>query len=174
MVVPTGSFAESGVDMFSPNHPEKTGSANTTQSYESNQTKIGMYHIPNEGNTLNNMIGAFTIEAYIIPDMGGVVLHKPNCYTLKVGDVRNKGRAIFDVHTLSPNGEEESQRVVSTTSYPAFGSTNGNTNDIYAGVIIQDGLNELYQRHKPEDLTLAQRELLYVNAQFTRQNENIH
>ena len=55
------------------------------------------------------MIGAFTIEAYIIPDMGGVVLHKPNCYTLKVGDVRNKGRAIFDVHTLSPNGEEESQ-----------------------------------------------------------------
>ena len=40
--------------------------------------------------------------------------------------------------------------------------------------MIQDGLNELYQRHKPEDLTLAQRELLYVNAQFTRQKMRIY
>jgi len=174
MVVPTGSFAESGVDMFSPDHPEKTGAANATQSYESNQTKIGMYHIPNEGNTLNNMIGAFTIEAYIIPDMGGVVLHKPNCYTLKVGDVRNKGRAIFDVHTLSPNGEEESQRVVSTTSYPAFGSTNANKYDVYSGAMVIDGMNESYSKYRPEDLTLPQRELLYVNAQFTRQKMRIY
>ena len=35
-------------------------------------------------------------------------------------------------------------------------------------------MNELYQRHKPEDLTLAQRELLYVNAQFTRQKMRIY
>lgn len=174
MVVPTGSFTESGVDMFSPDHPEKIGSANATQSYESNQTKIGMYHIPNEGNTLNNMVGAFTIEAYIIPDMGGVVLHKPNCYTLKVGDVRNKGRAIFDVHTLSPNGEEESQRVVSTTSYPKSHTTNGGSYDVYQNPMILDTINEAYSKYKPDDLTLPQRELLYVNAQFTRKKMKIY
>jgi len=71
MVVPTGAHRESGIDLFRSAHPEKVGGANLVSSYESDEPKIGRLHIPNEGNPLNNMIGPFTLEAFIIPDMGG-------------------------------------------------------------------------------------------------------
>ena len=161
LVVPTGAYRETGVDMFAAEHPEKTGVANFVSSYESNETKIGRYHIPQEGNALNNMIGAFTLEAFIIPDMGGVVLHKPNCYTLKVGEVRQKGYASFDVHTLDPSGEVASQRVVSSVQFPA---ENPSHNQKY-------GLTADYL---PDDISLQSRELLYVNAQFTGKRMRIY
>ena len=97
--------------------------------------------------------GPFTLEAFIIPDMGGVVLHKPNCYTLKVGDVRKGGGAVFDVHTLDPSGEVSSQRVISKATYPYGGATGSGT---YAS-----------GEFMPDDYHLPSRELLYVNAQFT-------
>jgi hypothetical protein len=160
LVVPTGAHRESGIDMFPSAHPEKTGGSNLVSSYESNDSKIGRHHIPQEGNALNNMIGAFTLEAFIIPDMGGVVLHKPNCYTLTVGNVRNEGSAIFDVHTLDPSGEIASQRVVSSATYPYGGASGHGT---YAG-----------NQFMPDDLHLPSRELLYVNAQFTGKRMRIY
>ncbi len=153
LVVPTGAYRETGVDLFAAEHPEKTGAANSVSSYESNETKIGRYHIPQEGNPLNHMVGAFTLEAFIIPDMGGVVLHKPNCYTLKVGEVRQKGYASFDVHTLDPSGEVASQRVMSSIQFPLNNPSHTGT---YTG-----------GEYLPDDLSLPSRELLYVNAQFT-------
>ena len=153
LVVPTGAYRETGVDLFPAEHPEKTGAANTLSSYESNEMKIGRHHIPQEGNPLNNMIGAFTLEAFIIPDMGGVVLHKPNCYTLKVGDVRKRGSATFDVHTLDPSGSIASQRVTSSAQFPL--NTPSHTGTYASGEYL------------PDDISLPSRELLYVNAQFT-------
>ena len=160
LVVPTGAFRESGIDMFPSAHPEKQGSTNLVSSYESDDAKMGRHHIPQEGNPLNHMIGPFTLEAFIIPDMGGVVLHKPNCYTLKVGDVRKGGGAVFDVHTLDPSGEVSSQRVISKATYPYGGATGSGT---YAS-----------GEFMPDDYHLPSRELLYVNAQFTGKRMRIY
>jgi len=162
MVVPTGAHRESGIDLFRSAHPEKVGGANLVSSYESDEPKIGRLHIPNEGNPLNNMIGPFTLEAFIIPDMGGVVLHKPNCYTLKVGDVRSRGAAVFDVHTLDPSGEIGSQRVISTVTYPVL-ALNEQVSGTYSG-----------GEFMPDDLHLPSRELLYINAQFTGKRMRIY
>lgn len=56
MVVPTGAFRETGVDLFPSGHAEKKGITNKVSSYNSDEPKIGLRHIPNEGNPLNNLI----------------------------------------------------------------------------------------------------------------------
>lgn len=152
MVVPTGAFRESGVDMFAADHSEKTGATNKVSSYESDDPKMGRKHFPMEGNALNNMMGAFTIEAFVVPDHGGVVVHKPDCFTLKVGTPFAPGPAVFEVTTRDAAGNITGERLSTSRDFPQTAETWGT----YA-----DGSS------KPHDLALPSRELLYVNAQFT-------
>jgi hypothetical protein len=152
MVVPTGSFRESGVDLFNAAHNEKQGVTNKVGVYESDSPKVGSMHIPNEGNGLNNIIGPFTIEAFVIPDRGGVIVHKPNAFTLKVGEPFSSAPAVFDLHTRTSEGKIGSERVSSVITYPQTNTDWGS----YSG-----------GESKPHDLDLPSRELLYVNAQFT-------
>ena len=153
MVVPTGAFRESGVDLYPSGHSEKLGGTNKVTSYESDDTKIGQRHIPNEGNGLNNIIGPFTIEAFVIPDSGGVIVHKEGAFTLKVGEAHKAGPAVFDIHTRGQNGNESSERVSSEVNYPVVAGESWGT--------YTTGEN------KPHDLNAPNRQLLYVNAQFT-------
>lgn len=152
MVVPTGAFRESGVDMFAADHSEKTGATNKVSSYESDDPKMGRKHFPMEGNALNNMVGAFTIEAFVVPDHGGVVVHKPDCFTLKVGTPFAPGPAVFEVTTRDAAGNITGERLSTSRDFPQTTETWGT----YA-----DGSS------KPHDLALPSRELLYLNAQFT-------
>ena len=80
LVVPTGAFKERGVKKNRPAYGV------TTRTEYSNSTRTGRQHIPNETNPLNTVRGAFTIDAYLIPDMGGTVLSKDGQFTLKVGN----------------------------------------------------------------------------------------
>jgi len=79
IVVPTGQYKESGVQLL---RPQYSGSV---PSKLSNATKIGRLHLPTETNPLNRIMSAFTIEAYVIPDAGGIVVSKDGCFSLKVG-----------------------------------------------------------------------------------------
>ena len=160
LVVPTGAFRESGVDLFNASHSEKTGGTNKVSSYESNETKIGKRHIPNEGNSINNIIGPFTIESFFIPDKGGVILHKPNCFTLKVGEPHKPGPVTFDLYTTNSGGSLAAERVVSAYNFPNV--TNTNWGSYATG------------ESKPHDLDLPSRELLYVNAQFTGKRMRVY
>ena len=71
LVVPTGKFKESGKDL---RHPEFSA---TAKAPKSDASKIGRRHEEQISNPLNSIRGAFTIDACIIPDYGGVVLEKP-------------------------------------------------------------------------------------------------
>ena len=157
MVVPTGAFRESGVDLFANDHSEKTGATNKVSSYESDAPKIGRHHLPMEGNGLNNLIGAFTLEAFVIPDHGGVVIHKENGFTLKVGEPFQPAPIIFEIHTRTSNGNQ-SERLSTPFNVPTVQESWGTYTDGQA---------------KPHDLSLPSRELLYVNAQFTTKKMSI-
>lgn len=152
MIVPTGAYRESGVDLFNAAHTEKTGGTNKVSSYESDDPKVGQRHHPNEGNNLNNLIGSFTLEAFVIPDRGGVILHKEGGYTLKVGEPFSAAPAVFELHTRNSAGKVIGERVSSAINFPL----NSDNWDTYSG-----------GESKPHDLDLPSRELLYVNAQFT-------
>lgn len=147
MVVPTGAFRESGVDLFPNNHSEKTGSTNKVSSYESDEPKVGRRHLAMEGNALNNFVGSFTLEAFVIPDHGGVVIHKPNAFTLKVGEPFQPAPVVFEVHTRTTH-----ERLTTDFNVPSEQVSWGTYTD---------------GQSKPHDLALPSRELLYVNAQFT-------
>jgi len=169
MVVPTGAFRESGVDLYAASHTEKTGGTNKVSSYNSDDPKVGLRHIPNEGNGLNNMIGPFTIEAFIIPDAGGVVVHKEGCYTLSYGSPATNGKAVFSVLTRGATGTTNGEQVETPYNIPVIlNPPVGEAQGIYdAGA---DGIANT-RRH---DLDLPEQPLTYLNAQFTGTDIRLH
>ena len=74
IVVPTGQHKESGINLLRPTY---SGGSATTKS---DATKIGRLHLPTETNPLNRILSAFTIDAFIVPNYGGTVVVKPNCF----------------------------------------------------------------------------------------------
>ena len=54
---------------------------------------------------INSIInGGFAIEAWVIPDCGGVVAHRKNQFTLEFGTVDTPGPAKFTVYVENKNG----------------------------------------------------------------------
>ena len=143
IVVPTGMKKESGINLL---HPDYAGGATTTISHA---TKIGRIHLPTESNPLNRIMGAFTVEAFVVPNYGGVVVDKPKCFSLKVGDPFKKAPIEFKIHCIG--------RVF--TLVTAF-----DVNILYeANAGTYTGGTE----HKPNDLSEGSQPLLHINAQFT-------
>ena len=85
LVVPTGKYRESGVDL------RESAFAATVKMTKSHATKVGRKHIESLSNPLNALRGAFTIDAYIIPDYGGVIIEKPGSFRLKYGEPFSTG-----------------------------------------------------------------------------------
>lgn len=91
LVVPTGKFKESGKDI---RHPLFES---TAKNPKSNATKIGRLHEEQMSNPLNSFRTEFTIDAFIIPDYGGVILDKPGQFKLSYGKPFTNGPLVFDV-----------------------------------------------------------------------------
>ena len=142
LVVPTGQFKETGVNLLRPTY---TGSANTVVS---DATKIGRIHYPSEDNVLNRIMGPFTIDAYIVPDYGGVVVDKPGCFSLSVGKPFTTGPITFSVHTT-----KGSVQIETNFDIPIYTSS-------HSGAYPSGD-------HKPQDLTLGSQPLMMITAQFT-------
>ena len=166
IVVPTGAFRESGVDLYAASHTEKTGSTNKVSSYNSDDPKIGRRHIPNEGNGLNNIIGPFTIEAFFIPDKGGVLVSKDKCYTLEIGNPFQPSEAVFTVFTRSTSGLNDAVVVSTSYQFPSLNTQYSKyvSGGVPEGIYIDADGNGV---PKPHDLDLPFQPLMYVNAQFT-------
>jgi hypothetical protein len=144
LVVPTGKFRESGIDL---RHPSFAASS---KSPKSDAPRIGRLHEPLISNPLNSIRGSFTIDACIIPDYGGVVLEKPGQFKLTYGKPFSAGPMIFDVTT-----DERTYRLETTYNVPIVTQSNSGT---YSG-----------GEHKPHDLTIGEQPLVMLTAQFTRQ-----
>ena len=113
LVVPSGRFKESGRDL---RHPAFT---TTPKTPKSDAAKVGRRHEEAISNPLNSIRGAFTIDAYIIPDYGGVVLDKPGQFKLTYGNPFSAGPIVFDVTT-----DTRTYRLESTFNAPAITQNN--------------------------------------------------
>ena len=143
LVVPTGKFKEAGRDL---RHPEFAAAA---KSPKSDASKIGRRHEEQISNPLNSIRGAFTVDAFIIPDYGGVVLEKPGQFKLTYGNPFKEGTLVFDVTT-----DDRPYRLESAFNVPVHTSNHSGS---YAS-----------GQHKPQELTLGEQPLVLVTAQFTR------
>ena len=142
IVVPTGQYKESGVNLLRPAY------AGTTATTKSHATKIGRIHYPRESNPLNNITGPFTIEAFIVPNYGGTVVSKPNCFELKVGDPFKEAPIEFSIHCIG--------RVFTVATSFNINVLAESHSGTYAG-----------GEHKPDDLSEGAQPLMMVCAQFT-------
>ena len=143
LVVPTGKFKEAGRDL---RHPEFSS---TAKAPKSDASKIGRRHEEQISNPLNSIRGAFTIDAFIIPDYGGVILEKPGQFKLAYGNPFSSGKLVFDVTT-----DDRPYRLESTFNVPLV--TNNHSGSYSGG------------EHKAQDLTLGEQPLVMITAQFSR------
>ena len=141
LIVPTGKFKESGKDI---RHPLFES---TAKNPKSNATKIGRLHEEQMSNPLNSFRTEFTIDAFIIPDYGGVVIDKPGQFKLSYGKPFTNGPLVFDVIS-----DKQTYRIETSYNIPVSIESNSGT--------FADG------GHKPQELTLGEQPLVMVTAQF--------
>lgn len=148
IVVPTGQYRERGVDLLGPAYTGALGGTTIANSLYSNATKIGRLHYPSSGNVLNTLGGQFTVEAFFVPDYGGVLLEKPGAFILRAGQPFSSGKVMFGLET--DNGF-----LAAETSFdlPVLMEDHSGT---YSG-----------GEHKPQELTLGAQGLMHVSGQFT-------
>ena len=145
LVVPTGKYRESGIDL----RPNEF--AATIKSTKSHATKIGRMHIDSISNPLNAIRGSFTIDAYIVPDYGGVIIEKPGSFRLKYGEPFSNGKLLFEVYTA-----DRPYTLSTTFSAPTYTSNNSG--------VYSSSTNA----HRPQDLTFGKQGLVLVTAQYTQ------
>jgi len=146
-VVPTGRHREAGIDL------RPAESTQTVKAAKSHATKVGRKHIDSLSNPLNAIRGGFTLDAYIIPDYGGVIIDKPGSFRLKYGDALSTGKLVFEVHTAK-------RPYTLSTSFDVPVKTQSNS-----GVYSSSS-----NAHRPHDLTLGEQGLILVTAQYTKSN----
>lgn len=149
IVVPTGQFKESGVNLL---HPTYAGGAATTKS---DATKIGRLHLPTETNPLNRILGPFTIDAFIVPNYGGTVVVKPKCFELKVGHPFKNAPIEFSIHCVG--------RVFTLTTPFDVNTLRESHSGTYGG-----------GEHLPDDISEGAQPLMMITAQFTGDEMRIY
>ena len=150
LVVPTGKFRESGIDL------RDTAFSGSVKATKSHATKIGRMHIESKSNPLNVLRGAFTIDAFIIPDYGGIIIDKPGAFRLSYGNPFSTGKIVFDVYA-----EERIYSVSSSFDAPVKTQSN-------SGVYSSSS-----NAHRPHELTLGEQGLILVTAQYTQEEIKI-
>jgi len=145
LVVPTGKYRESGTDL------REAAFAATVKMTKSHATKIGRKHIENKSNPLNALRGAFTIDAYIVPDYGGVIIEKEGAFRLKYGEPFANGRLQFEVHT-----NDGGYTIATSFNIPVKTESN-------SGVYSSSS-----NAHRPQDFTIGEQGLVLVTAQYTQ------
>jgi len=150
LVVPTGAFKERGVKK---NRPAYSFSPTTEYS---NSTRTGREHIPNETNPLNTLRGAFTIDAYVVPDMGGMVVSKDGQFSLQVGNPFG----VYDPVNGTQAGPISFTIISGGNSFTV--ETSFSIDTFLPSTMHKYGDNRL----KPQDYTFNKQPLMMVTAQF--------
>ena len=146
IVVPQATFAGSGLEL-----PEANSSIPTTGT--------PAHGIKTRG---HKRFTTLTIEAWVRPDCGGVVISKDNVFELKVGQVGEPGPVVFTAHLnhgegvrkvrLSTASEDTTTPRWSGTTFPRHGL------DLHGSFNSHSGANDA------TSLNLGHRELLHIVA----------
>ena len=141
----------------------KLGKA-TTQGTKSVGNILGE---DNQVGSHGNLSGAFNkqlcIEAWVVPDCGGVVVEKEGQFRLKIGDVDTPGPAVFEVYLNSDSGT-----VVETLSTAKSVTARGYEGTVYPPADFR-GIHDSYNRYDGSSddatsLNIDHRPLIHIVA----------
>ena len=116
-------------------------------------------------------LDSFTLEAWVIPDQGGVVINYENLFSLAVGSVSAAGPVSFSVGLHHINGGTNETFTLSTASpvYAQDGTVMRWDGLVYPYTAIDslDSYNPMITtKNDPTALTLGHRELLHIVVTF--------
>jgi len=94
IIIPQGRFTKIGQEIA---NELKSGISIVGENPYGHQDYSFLNHKINQG---------ISIEAWIVPDCGGVILHRDEQFTLSIGNVDTPGPAKFTVVIDTPNGKE--------------------------------------------------------------------
>ena len=157
VVIPNGIFAKTGKNL-----PQGGKSFSHIQNLEQSEV--------NTNNTLT--INDFTIEAWVIPDQGGVVFEYENLLKLSVGNPTTVGPLALEISLRSVDGGESYKETISTAS-PRInrdGDISGWDGLVYpSDTMSAMGSHRSYTggTQNVSALTLGHRELLHIVVKFT-------
>jgi len=121
----------------------------------------------NQAGSHGNLSGAFNnqlcIEAWVVPDCGGVVVEKEGQFRLKIGDVDTPGPAVFEVYLNSDSGT-----VVETLSTAKSVTSRGYEGTVYPPAEFR-GIHDSYNRYDGSSddatsLNIDHRPLIHIVA----------
>ena len=121
---------------------------------------------------------SFSVEAWVVPDCGGVIASKEGVFELRIGDISTPGPAQFTVHTYDENVGKQS--VTATTASPVIvsGAHKGWDGIVYptdASVALQGTFNRFNTGKTDESaLNRNSRELIYIVGVFTGQQVKLY
>jgi hypothetical protein len=121
----------------------------------------------NQAGSHGNLSGALNnqlcIEAWVVPDCGGVVVEKEGQFRLKIGDVDTPGPAVFEVYLNSDSGT-----VVETLSTAKSVTSRGYEGTVYPPAEFR-GIHDSYNRYDGSSddatsLNIDHRPLIHIVA----------
>ena len=152
----------------------RTGFAKTTgKSYTGS---VGESRERSEHTKMAKVTQSFTIEAWVIPDCGGVIAAKDGLFELRIGDIGTPGPAQFRLHTHDEEVGE--QTITISTASPHIPTSGGSasTHNGWDGVVYPTHPNDtLHGTHNRFDTGLNNetalnrnvRDLIHVAGIFT-------
>ena len=149
------------------------------------QTALGKSYDPTLGGQTQNIntkiskaSKSFSVEAWVVPDCGGVIASKEGVFELRIGDVSTPGPAQFTVHTFDEDVGEQS--VTATTAAPVIVSRvhNGWDGVVYPtdSSVALHGTYNRFNTGKTDETALNRhsRELIYIVGVFTGQQVKLY
>jgi len=161
VIIPQGSFSRLGRDYDSSN---KSSSDIIATSSQGNSGKGAISDVFGKG---------LAIEAWVVPDCGGVILSKDGQFRLSIGSVDTPGPVEFEVNIQAPATGK--MKVFARTALPETNNFNGH---VYP-VTTFGGLDDSYNRFdgskdKATSLSLNQRPLYHIVAALNNNAAEIY
>ena len=157
IIIPQGRFTDVGQD--------------TPEGVKISQPILGKTpHSTGDYTTVNRkQDGSFSIEAWIIPDCGGIVAHREGQFTLSVGDVDTPGPAKF---TVVVEGETGKEGLVLSTAIEVVGRYEGTVYPTQEVGGIHDSYNrfDLGNLAEATDLNKTHRPLMHIYAGVSKED----
>ena len=160
VVIPQGSFTKTGMDIGSGGKSSvtSTGHTRTTEGVQSQHTVLG------------TITKSFTIEAWVMPDCGGVIASKEGMFDLRMGEVGTPGPAQFMVQVFNERLGQQTITVSSASPFLASGVQTGWDGIVYpthGNDVLQGTFNRFNGAKNTESaLNRNHRELYHIAGVF--------
>jgi len=139
-------------------------------------TSRGLFNSnPNSGSdNILSLTDEITIEAWVVPDCGGVIVEKENCFSLSLGNVDTPGPAVFNLNLLDTE-KNEIETIQLTTAYL---TSNGYDGTIFPPSTFT-GIHDSYNRFNSSyddatTLNINHRPLMHVIATFNSKKVQLY